>query len=321
MPRRREVPKREILPDPVYNSQLVTKFVNVVMKDGKALKAIIPGGSSTPVLTAEECDVPFSIAGMGSAEHIKEVEELQEQASAFEGVVDLVEMCALYFDGDRGEVLRTGPIPAGLAEEAARLLRQRAEAGGSKLFLEGMTRDEAGDLVRQLGGRTAASVSGKTDLVVAGERAGSKLARARQLGIESVLRRTGRFLRNVFGDRRLTDQAPLGSRFDLEGQSLGLSGEEHSLTFEMFPNVALVKTYNTNQQVPDSAGTMTAMMTGHKTRAGVINIGPQTNRRDCEGALADKLEPLSVVAKRRGKAAGFVTTTRVTHAFALQFYR
>ena len=35
MPRRREVPKREILPDPVYNSQLVTKFVNVMMQDGK----------------------------------------------------------------------------------------------------------------------------------------------------------------------------------------------------------------------------------------------------------------------------------------------
>ncbi len=35
MPRRREVPKRQILPDPVYNSQLVTKFMNVVMKDGK----------------------------------------------------------------------------------------------------------------------------------------------------------------------------------------------------------------------------------------------------------------------------------------------
>ena len=35
MPRRREVPKREILPDPLYNSQLVTKFVNVVMKQGK----------------------------------------------------------------------------------------------------------------------------------------------------------------------------------------------------------------------------------------------------------------------------------------------
>jgi small subunit ribosomal protein S7 len=35
MPRRREVPKREVLPDPLYNSQLVTKFVNVVMKRGK----------------------------------------------------------------------------------------------------------------------------------------------------------------------------------------------------------------------------------------------------------------------------------------------
>ena len=35
MPRRREVPKREILPDPLYSSQLVTKFVNVVMRAGK----------------------------------------------------------------------------------------------------------------------------------------------------------------------------------------------------------------------------------------------------------------------------------------------
>jgi len=35
MPRRREVPKREILPDPVYKSQLLTKFVNVMMLDGK----------------------------------------------------------------------------------------------------------------------------------------------------------------------------------------------------------------------------------------------------------------------------------------------
>lgn len=35
MSRRGVVPKREILPDPVYGSQLVTKFVNVVMKQGK----------------------------------------------------------------------------------------------------------------------------------------------------------------------------------------------------------------------------------------------------------------------------------------------
>src|SRR3990170_2674752 len=35
MPRRREVPKREILPDPVYNSQLVTKFINSLMTQGR----------------------------------------------------------------------------------------------------------------------------------------------------------------------------------------------------------------------------------------------------------------------------------------------
>jgi small subunit ribosomal protein S7 len=35
MPRRREVPKREILPDPKFSSSDVTKFVNVIMLDGK----------------------------------------------------------------------------------------------------------------------------------------------------------------------------------------------------------------------------------------------------------------------------------------------
>ena len=35
MPRRGNVPKREILPDPMYNSVLVTKLVNQIMLDGK----------------------------------------------------------------------------------------------------------------------------------------------------------------------------------------------------------------------------------------------------------------------------------------------
>ena len=35
MPRRREVPKREILPDPKYNNQDLSKFMNVIMIDGK----------------------------------------------------------------------------------------------------------------------------------------------------------------------------------------------------------------------------------------------------------------------------------------------
>ena len=35
MPRRREVPKREILPDPKFGSDTLAKFVNIVMKSGK----------------------------------------------------------------------------------------------------------------------------------------------------------------------------------------------------------------------------------------------------------------------------------------------
>jgi DNA ligase (NAD+) len=52
--------------------------------------------------------------------------------------------------------------------------------------LPGRTREEAKDAVLRLGGKVAGSVSRKTDLVVAGEEAGSKLERARELGIAVI---------------------------------------------------------------------------------------------------------------------------------------
>lgn len=98
------------------------------------------------------------------------------------------------------------------------------------------------------------------------------------------------------------------------GQKLGLAGEEHSLSFEKFPNVALVKTYNTDMQVPDSAGTMSAIVTGEKTRAGVLSIAANAKRGDCAAALANPLPTLLEQAEQVGMATGLVSTARITHA-------
>ncbi len=105
-----------------------------------------------------------------------------------------------------------------------------------------------------------------------------------------------------------------------DGQSRGESGEENNLSFDTFPNVALVKTYNTNQQVPDSAGTATAMNTGTKTRAGVIGVGPAAHLGDCSEGLANRLTSMGEIAKANGKGLGIVTTTRITHATPAAVY-
>jgi len=100
----------------------------------------------------------------------------------------------------------------------------------------------------------------------------------------------------------------------LEGQRNGRPGEENTLSFEQLPYTALSRTYNTDAQTPDSAGTMTAMITGVKTRIGVLSVGPGARRADCRAAAADELVSLLEIAESAGLATGVVTTTRLTHA-------
>ena len=49
-----------------------------------------------------------------------------------------------------------------------------------------MTRDEASALIKQNGGKVSGSVSKKTSYVVAGDEAGSKLTKAKELGIPVI---------------------------------------------------------------------------------------------------------------------------------------
>lgn len=100
----------------------------------------------------------------------------------------------------------------------------------------------------------------------------------------------------------------------LQGQLAGQPGEENKLVFEELPYTGLSKTYNVDQQVPDSAGTMTAMITGIKTKAGFISVDQTAMRSDCASSKGTNVSTLLEQMEEQGYATGIVSTARITHA-------
>ncbi|MFI8718542.1 alkaline phosphatase [Stenotrophomonas sp. NPDC077464] len=98
-----------------------------------------------------------------------------------------------------------------------------------------------------------------------------------------------------------------------EGQRNGNPGEENLLSWERFPATAFSKTYNTDSQTPDSAGTMTAITTGVKTHMGAIGVSAGS-RSDCADSLGKGLLTWLQLADSAGMATGVVSTARLTHA-------
>ena len=98
------------------------------------------------------------------------------------------------------------------------------------------------------------------------------------------------------------------------GQQNGNLGDENVLPQEQMPNLALVKTYNTNAQTPDSSGTGTAMLAGVKTKAGVVNVNDTVARGDCSTVADNSVTPITKMMSDAGKSVGIVSTARITHA-------
>lgn len=107
---------------------------------------------------------------------------------------------------DIGEVMANSIIEFFMQEQTKDLIEKLKKAGvnmncleeesddkrfeGKTFVLTGslelFTRKEAEDIIEKLGGKTSSSVSKKTDYVLAGEEAGSKLTKAQSLGINII---------------------------------------------------------------------------------------------------------------------------------------
>lgn len=99
-----------------------------------------------------------------------------------------------------------------------------------------------------------------------------------------------------------------------EGQLKGGSGEENFLSFEKLPYVSLSKTYSVDGQTPDSAPTMTAMVTGIKTNQGVLSVTQKARYGDCASARGQGVATMLELSEALGLATGIVSTARITHA-------
>ncbi|XP_014236948.1 alkaline phosphatase, tissue-nonspecific isozyme [Trichogramma pretiosum] len=94
------------------------------------------------------------------------------------------------------------------------------------------------------------------------------------------------------------------------------AGENSYLSWERFPHIGLLKTYNNDKQAPDSASTATALFGGVKTNYNLIGVDGNVKLDDCNASLVadNRVDSIISWAQAAGKSTGFVTTTRVTHA-------
>jgi DNA ligase (NAD+) len=115
-----------------------------------------------------------------SAEELQQVDEVGPR---------IAESIAEFFHEPKNRELVDKLRKAGLAFTGKK--RERGTKLAGKTFvltgtLAHFSRDEAKKMIEDAGGRVSSSVSKKTDYVVAGEEAGSKLDKAKELGVKVI---------------------------------------------------------------------------------------------------------------------------------------
>jgi len=93
MPRRREVPKRETLPDPVYSSTLITKFINCMMEEGKksVSEGIFYGALDVIKDRAKEDPVKVFKKAMDTVKPVLEVKSRRVGGATYQVLVEVAQ--------------------------------------------------------------------------------------------------------------------------------------------------------------------------------------------------------------------------------------
>ncbi|KAJ0183231.1 hypothetical protein K1T71_001207 [Dendrolimus kikuchii] len=106
----------------------------------------------------------------------------------------------------------------------------------------------------------------------------------------------------------------------LRGQRRGQSGEDTDLAWDIFPAVALAKTYNIDAQTGESSACATALLCGVKARYETLGLDAGGRFNNCASTINSKVSSLVDWAHEAGKSTGIVTTARVTHATPAALY-
>lgn len=105
-----------------------------------------------------------------------------------------------------------------------------------------------------------------------------------------------------------------------DGQQRGIDGASNRLSFEAFPQLALVRTYSADSLVTDSAAGASALLTGYRTLNGALGLNDRIALANCVSAKGRSVPTLAEAAKQAGLAVGVVSTAAITDATPAALY-